>query len=134
MEVLKNNKLTIAVDFDDTLCTEKFPEIGTQTKEQEELMMLLIKLQSKGFKLILWTCRGDNEERLYLTEAIEWCKIRGLTFDAINENIKEFEKPSGYSPKVCADIYVDDKSIKIMSNDWMIVVNNILKNILRKNK
>ena len=64
------NKKTIAVDFDGTLCEYNFPSIGKQTKDQKELIKKLIQLKSKGHKLILYTCRGDNEKYPCLTEAI----------------------------------------------------------------
>ena len=106
-----NKKVTIAVDFDGTLCQYAFPEIGEQTILQKKLMETLIKLRSNGNKLILWTNRGDNEKFKVLTEAIEWCKEKGLEFDAINENLQNQKKISGYSPKIMADYYIDDKAL-----------------------
>lgn len=49
----------IAVDFDGTLCENKWPEIGMPN---EELIEYLKKRQTNGEKLILWTSR--NEESL----------------------------------------------------------------------
>jgi hypothetical protein len=72
-------------------------------------MSILIKLQNQGHKLILWTNRGDNEQYKSLTEAVEWCKSKGLEFDAINQNLPTQKKLSGYSPKIMADYYIDDK-------------------------
>lgn len=111
-----SDKLTIAVDFDGTLCEYAFPKIGEQKKTHKELMNKLIQMRNNGHKLILYTCRGDNDEYKVLTEAIAWCKERGLEFDAINENIPGFVKKSGYSPKPVADIYLDDKSLNV--KDW----------------
>ena len=51
----------IAVDFDGTLCENKWPEIGMPN---EELIEYLKKRQAAGEKLILWTNRVD--ERLGL--------------------------------------------------------------------
>ena len=106
-----NKKFIIAVDFDGTLCQYAFPEIGEQTILQKKLMETLIKLRSNGNKLILWTNRGDNEKFKVLTEAIEWCKEKGLEFDAVNENLQNQKKISGYSPKIMADYYIDDKAL-----------------------
>ena len=106
-----NKKVTIAVDFDGTLCQYAFPEIGEQTVLQKKLIEILIKLRTNGNKLILWTNRGDNEKFKVLTEAIEWCKEKGLEFDAINENLPNQKKISGYSPKIMADYYIDDKAL-----------------------
>ena len=62
-------KLTIAVDFDGTLCNYAFPQIGEQSDEHKELISLLKGLRVAGHKLILYTCRGNNQEHLSLTEA-----------------------------------------------------------------
>lgn len=99
----------IAVDFDGTLCTNAFPEIGQVKKKNKEVHEMVQNLKEKGHSLILWTCREDNPERKYLTEAIEWCKSKGLEFDYINENP---ESPWGDAQrKIYADLYIDDKSI-----------------------
>jgi len=108
-----NKKLVIAVDFDGTLCDYAFPEIGIQNEDQKVLMKKLIQVRSEGHKLILYTCRGDNEEYRVLSEAVEWCSQKGLEFDAINENVPGFVKKSGYSPKPVADIYLDDKALNV---------------------
>ena len=63
----------IAVDFDGTLCDEDFPSIGDP---HLSLINDLINLQSRGSKLILWTCREGNR----LHEAVEWCRNYGLIF------------------------------------------------------
>ena len=60
----------------------------------------------------MWTNRGDNEEYPVLTEAIEWCKEKGLEFDTVNENLPDQKKLSGPSPKIMADFYIDDKALK----------------------
>lgn len=107
----KKASYVIAVDFDGTLCEYAFPEIGQQKTHHKKLLDVLIEMRKKGHKLILWTCRGDNEEYPCLTEAINWCKNKGLEFDAINENVEGTKKLSGPSPKVVADIYLDDKAL-----------------------
>jgi hypothetical protein len=111
-----NKKLVIAVDFDGTLCEFAFPKIGNQLPYQKELMDTLIQMREGGHKLILWTNRGDNKKYPVLTEAINWCKEKGLEFDAINQNLPKQKKISGYSPKIMADIYIDDKAINV--KDW----------------
>lgn len=111
-----NKKLVIAVDFDGTLCEYAFPSIGIQTEDQKELMATLIKMRKDGHKLILWTNRGDNERYKSLSEAVLWCKDKGLEFDAINQNLPNQKKLSGYSPKVIADLYIDDLAVNI--KDW----------------
>ena len=113
---MSDKKLVIAVDFDGTLCEYDFPDIGEQTEEQKRLMDHLIYMRTEGHKLILWTNRGDSKEYPVLTEAIAWCEERGLNFDAINMNLPDQKKLSGPSPKIMADIYLDDKALHV--NDW----------------
>jgi hypothetical protein len=94
----------IAVDFDGTLCTHTFPEIGEPIPQ----VIDFIRFHSfQGSKIILHTCREDDENRKYLTEAIEWCKKQGIPIDAVNEN------PWVYygKRKIYADIYLDDRAV-----------------------
>jgi hydroxymethylpyrimidine pyrophosphatase-like HAD family hydrolase len=94
----------IAVDFDGTLCEDKWPEIGEPNKE---LIEYLKEEQRNRGQIILWTCRVGR----YLDEAIEWCKQQGLTFNAINDNLPEVVSwNGGINPrKIFADEYIDDK-------------------------
>ena len=126
-----NKLLTIAVDFDGTLCEYGFPGIGQQKEEHKQLMDILIKMKNQGHKLILWTNRGDNEQYKSLTEAIEWCKEKGLEFNSINQNLSTQKKLSGYSPKIMADIYIDDKAISFNSIDDQIKTITYLKNLIK---
>jgi len=113
---MKSKFLKIAVDFDGTLCQYTFPDIGEPTQDQKDLMVRLIEMRNEGHKIILWTNRGDNEEYSSLTEAIDWCRERGLEFDAVNTNLTGQKKLSGPSPKIMADIYIDDLAVNV--KDW----------------
>ena len=73
-------------------------------------------MRNDGHKIILWTNRGDNEEYNSLTESIDWCRERGLEFDAVNTNLPGQKKLSGPSPKIMADIYIDDLAVNV--KDW----------------
>ena len=126
-------KMVIAVDFDGTLCEYDFPNIGRQKKEHAELLNIIIDLKNDGHKIILYTCRGDNEEHKCLSEAIEWCAERGLNFDAVNKNVPGFIKRSGPSPKPVADLYIDDRALRFADERTMNSSIVYLKNLLRKN-
>lgn len=103
------NHRIIAVDFDGTLCENKWPEIG---EPNEELIEHLKKVQADGDKLILWTARNEEQTQ----KAVEWCKERGLVFDAVNDNLPEtVETFSGNSRKIYATDYIDDKNLSISS-------------------
>ena len=42
---------------------------------------------------------------------------KGLEFDAINENLPDQKKLSGYSPKIMADYYIDDRALQFGDED-----------------
>ena len=94
-------KPIVAVDFDGTLSLDsQYPNIG---RFNTHLYEALMKLKGIGWSIVLWTCREGKE----LREAVEWCKMNGLEFDAINENPPEV---SFKSRKVVADMYIDDRA------------------------
>ena len=94
-------KPIVAVDFDGTLSLDsQYPNIG---RFNTHLYEALMELKGIGWSIVLWTCREGEE----LREAVEWCKMNGLEFDAINENPPEV---SFKSRKVVADMYIDDRA------------------------
>lgn len=102
----KKNKI-IAVDFDGTLCENKWPEIGAAN---DELIEYLKKRQASGDKIILWTCRVGE----LLQQAVRFCYNRGLIFDAVNENLPEtLEWMNDDSRKIFANEYIDDRNVPI---------------------
>lgn len=99
-----------AVDFDGTLCEEAYPLIG---RPNTALIKWLKERKASGDKLILWTSRVGP----YLLEAVNWCRNQGLIFDTVNENLPEIialfalrQRGIRPSPKVTADVYIDDKA------------------------
>ena len=88
-----------AIDFDGTLCEDRFPEIG---KELPERIEYLKALQKQGHKLILYTMRSGK----YLEDAVGWFKERGIPLWGINENPTQSAWTK--SPKVYANMYIDD--------------------------
>ena len=98
--------MIIAIDFDGTICQNKYPEIG----EPMPLAIESIKeLRERGHDLILWTCRQGEQ----LDEAVRWCKEHGIPFDLVNEhepnNLRAFGGVAGN--KVFANIYIDDRNL-----------------------
>lgn len=89
--------MIIAIDFDGTIAKHEFPKIGDEVPYAFQVMK---RLQKYGHKLILWTVRSDieNPDRspkegiqpegggTYLTDAVEFCKERGIEFWGVNEN------------------------------------------------
>lgn len=96
-----------AVDFDGTLCENKWPEIGEPIQEMIDYCK---RLKEQGHKLILWTCRTEEQTEA----AVKWCAEHGLEFDAVNENLPdEIVKYNNDPRKVGADYFIDDKNLFI---------------------
>ena len=104
--------MTIAVDFDGTIVTHEYPNIG---KEIPFAVQTLKMLQDDGHKLILWTVREGD----LLRDAIQWCREKGLEFYAANKDYPEEEEQNNnhYSRKLKADIWIDDRNIGGLP-DW----------------
>ncbi len=121
--------MIIAVDFDGTIVTHKYPAMG---KEIPFAIKTLKLLQKKGHKLILWTYRSGKD----LDKALEFCKKRGLTFYAVNNNFDGEEFDNTYSRKIYADIYIDDRNLLGLP-DWEKIYNMLIEketSDIQKNK
>lgn len=100
--------MVYAIDFDGTLCEDNFPEIGEPYFNR---IAAVKRMKSDGHKIILWTCRQNDEHGRHLDNAVNWCKEHGLIFDAVNENLPEVQKKwGGDTRKVYCDYYIDDKN------------------------
>lgn len=97
--------MIIAIDFDGTLHTGTWPNIGAPAPYAIDTMR---KLKEDGHKLIIWTSRGNGE----LLDAINWLLDQGIPFDRVNDNCPlNTEKYGSNSRKVYAHCYVDDKQV-----------------------
>ena len=104
---MTENPLVFAIDFDGTLCENKYPDIGEPI---QPIIDFCKTMKADGHKLILWTCREGE----LLAKAVAWCAERGLTFDAVNENLPERIEQYGTDPrKIGADFFVDDRNVLI---------------------
>lgn len=112
------------MDFDGTLVEEKYPEIG---KEKEDAFEVLIRLQNDGHRLLLWTYRHGRT----LTEAVEFCRQKGIEFYAVNKNFPEEEHDTSVPRKLLADIYIDDRNIGGML-EWEEIYRLITNKMLDK--
>lgn len=94
--------MIIAVDYDDTL------EIGGRINEG--LLYRLRAEQKNGNIIILWTCRQGDRLKQALNELAKY----GLKPNLVNENHISSIQKLGYNPrKVLADVYIDDKNVRI---------------------
>ena len=106
--------MIIAVDFDGTIVEHAYPRIGNEIPFAIDTLK---RLQKEGHRIILWTVR---EGRL-LEAAVEYCRQRGLEFYAANKDFpEEKENGKGYSRKLKADLFIDDRNIGGLP-DWGVI-------------
>lgn len=96
------NSCIIAVDFDGTCVEHEYPSVGMDVEGAAETLRAL---NNKGHRLILFTMRSDEK----LEKAIKWFKDRDIELWAVNENPEQ--KQWTESPKVFADVYIDDAAL-----------------------
>lgn len=95
--------MIIAVDFDGTIVTHNYPDIGKCVGA----IPWLKKFSEAGAELILWTMRCDSKSQgPVLTDAVEFCEQRGVRFFGVNSNPSQGSWTM--SPKAYANIYIDD--------------------------
>lgn len=96
--------MILAIDFDGTIVEHRFPEIG---RIRPFAFETLLALQAKNHRLILWTHRSGRQ----LDEAVEFCRLNGVEFYAINKNYPEEKWSENDSRKILADFYIDDRNL-----------------------
>ena len=106
------NKMTIAVDFDGTIVEHRYPKIGNEIPFAIQTLKMLIQ---DHHKLILWSVREGE----LLDEAVEWCRVRGVEFYAVNKDFPEedVEKNRHFSRKLKVDMWIDDRNVGGLP-DW----------------
>ena len=98
--------MTIAVDFDGTIVEHRYPKIGNEIPFAIQTLKMLIQ---DHHKLILWSVREGE----LLDEAVEWCRVRGVEFYAVNKDFPEedVEKNRHFSRKLKVDMWIDDRNV-----------------------
>ena len=92
----------IAVDFDGTCVEHEYPAIGMEVEGAVEVLRALNK---RGHRIILFTMRSGSK----LDAAVKWFEDRKIGLWAVNRNPEQEEWTS--SPKVFADLYIDDSAL-----------------------
>lgn len=91
----------IAVDFDGTVVTHEYPHTG----EDAGAVPVLQELVANGCRLILLSMRSGR----LLEKAVAWFRERNIPLYAVNANPQQQAWTS--SPKVHADLYIDDSAL-----------------------
>ena len=103
------SKALVAVDLHGTIADKTEEHSGEYDPAAYELqpgaVEALQELRDDGHEVAIWTCWATEEAR-------EWLDEKGVPYDYVNE-----EAPDHGSPKIDAEIYIDDKSIR-HEGDW----------------
>ena len=98
----KDKGYVIAVDFDGTCVEHNYPAIGMDVEGAVEVLRTLNK---HGHRIILNTMRSGQR----LEAAVRWFRDRKIELWAVNRNPEQECWTS--SPKVYANIYIDDSAL-----------------------
>lgn len=112
--------MIFAVDFDGTLCENKFPSIGKEIKRNTDFLRKYVQ-NSPHNEWVLWTMRDGDR----LKEALEWLESIGLKPDAVNDNLDRLKAEWQNNPrKVYADFYLDDHNFTVPIEEGAAIVND----------
>lgn len=98
---MAKEQLAIAVDFDGTVVTHEYPNVGRDIGA----VPVLKELVKQGHKLILFTMRDGKE----LNDAINWYKENDIPLYGIQYN--PTQKNWTKSNKCYANLYIDDAAL-----------------------
>ncbi len=109
--------MIIAIDFDGTIVEHEFPNIGPLKLNAKEVINHLI---DEGHQIIIWTCRTTQNafpgRPCTIFDVANFLVENGILFHTINNNAVGLNfQPS---PKIYADIYIDDKQLGGIPDDW----------------
>lgn len=103
-----SDRKIIAVDFDGTIVTNKWPDVG---KLRKDIMRDVCRqIWMNNAYIIIWTCRSGRE----LQEMEDYLNDINFPYDRINANAPWIlDKWGRDNRKIYADEYWDDKAVKI---------------------
>lgn len=112
-------KMTLGVDFDDTIATnDQYPNIGAPKEGVKEALTIL----SRVYEIIVYTCRTNlkSDYRDYNIDQIEkFMADHQIPYDRLD---------LGLEGKVFADFYIDDKAIPFEDN-WSEIADALIEGL-----
>ena len=118
-------KAIISIDYDDTIGYQDFPRSGTIKPNAKEVIN---RLYDEGHHILIWTCRAFDR----LETAKEYLKECGVKYHLINENlIHNIEKYGGDTRKQSAHIYIDDRQLGGIPDNWLVIEEMIRRDIVK---
>lgn len=104
-----------AIDWDGTIIEDKqYPKIG---EPKPNCINVMKKILASGGHIIIWTCRGGREQEEGIRAKLNEHGIYDFIFNDHHPEVNEFFGGAD-SPKVLADVYIDDRNIYSREIDW----------------
>jgi len=103
-------RFTIVIDFDGTICDNKYPGVGAP---KEGVQKALQKLKDFGYCLIISSCRMNMHLNGNKIEEVE--KQKKIIEDFMAEHNIPYDMVS-YASKPVAFFYIDDRAITYEDN------------------
>jgi len=100
-EWLKNGKIIIACDLDDTIIPYN-EEIKDNCKKMVDL---ILECQKEGIYFLINTARSKDK----LQKGKEQVEALGIEVHGVNEMHTEWNRPYGVNGKLYANIFIDDR-------------------------
>lgn len=95
-------KMPVVIDFDSTVVTNRFPEVGDEVPHCVEVLK---KWQDRGVGLVLSTMRSEKA----LREAVEWFAERGIDLYGVQKDPTQEQWTD--SPKANGLFCIDDRNL-----------------------
>ena len=104
--------MRLSIDFDGTIVEVDYPRIG---KLKPNVVKIINKLYEEGHSIIINTCRAG----IYEGDCYKFLQDNNIPYHYINSNLPEdIEKFGQDCRKISADLYIDDKNLGGIPNDW----------------
>ena len=108
-EWIKNEKLIIACDIDDTIIP-----FNEEIKDNcDKMVELILECQKEGIIFLINTARSKKQ----LENIVDRVESLGIKVDGVNQMHKEWNKDYGINGKLYANIFLDDRS-GFMESYW----------------
>ena len=124
-EWLKNGKIIIGCDLDDTIIHYN-EEIKNNCKKMVDL---ILECQKEGIIFLINTARSEYQ----LEKAKEQVEELGITVHGVNKMHPEWDKPYGVNGKIYANIFLDDRG-GFWDTYWTLINALTMVKIERNNK
>ena len=120
------SKLIISIDADGTIWEQAFPAIGNLKPNAKKIIN---QLYNEGHKIIINSCRSDT----YLEDIRQFLDTHGIRYHSLCEPLPEIKNKYGLSNthKIYAHIYIDDRNLGGIPDDWDCIY-NIIQNTIDK--